>query len=99
MQIQALSLPVIQSTVSKLEMDLGIVLDMLQTEMTEISTRLDSLNEDFFRNIVKTSFREELEAKENEYKDYFDANFKKIEEQIRAINQGQPPRIEEPSII
>ena len=85
MQIQALSLPVIQSTVSKLEMDLGIVLDMLQTEMTEISTRLDSLNEDFFRNIVKTSFREELEAKENEYKDYFDANFKKIEEKLLNI--------------
>jgi hypothetical protein len=43
------------------------VLDMLQTEMTQISTRLDNLNEDFFREIIKVAFREELLAKEDEY--------------------------------
>jgi len=66
-------------------MDLGIVVDMLQTEMTDITTRLDSLNEDFFRNIFKGAFREEVEAKEKEYEEYFDSKFKNIEEQLIKI--------------
>ena len=66
-------------------MDLGIVVDMLQTEMTDITTRLDSLNEEFFRNIFKGAFREEVEAKEKEYEEYFDSKFKNIEEQLIKI--------------
>lgn len=66
-------------------MDLGIVVDMLQTEMTDITTRLDSLNEDFFRNIFKGAFREEIQAKEKEYEEYFDSKFKNIEEQLIKI--------------
>jgi len=61
------------------------VVDMLQTEMTDITTRLDSLNEDFFRNIFKGAFREEVEAKEKEYEEYFDSKFKNIEEQLIKI--------------
>ena len=73
------SLPQIQSTVNKLEQDLDIVLDLLQTEMATITNNLNDLNEGFFEGILNKVLSEVLSAKENEFKEYFDLNFQKIE--------------------
>ncbi len=87
-------LKAMHESLATLEFDLNSMRDQLFSEIESIRTRVDTLNEDFISGVTKV-IREEFDAREAKYQEYFDKNFgdimKRLDSEGKVPSESQAP--------